>query len=144
MKAVTRCALVLLAAACQPKKPSSPAQRPEPAPDAAAWYLAENRDTGRMPALDEQGPVEVCGQRMPRNANELRCRFGSTGIELEQLGELTQLQSWAESLHANAGVNGVSFGPPSSGTLATIHATALVAPPTGLEAGYVPIVIRQY
>ena len=58
--------------------------------------------------------------------------------------ELTQLQSWAESLHANAGVNGVSFGPPSSGTLATIQATALVTPPTGLEAGYVPIVIRQY
>ena len=58
--------------------------------------------------------------------------------------ELTQLQSWAESLHTNGGVNGVSFAPPSSGTLATIQATALVTPPTGLEAGYVPIVIRQY
>ena len=42
--------------------------------------------------------------------------------------ELTQLQSWAEALHANAGVNGVAFGPPSSGTLATIQATALVTP----------------
>ena len=44
----------------------------------------------------------------------------------------------------NAGVNGVSFAPPSSGTLATIQTTVFVTPPTGLEAGYIPIVIRQY
>jgi hypothetical protein len=54
------------------------------------------------------------------------------------------LQRFVESLHEQAGVNGLTIPPPSSGTLARIDAGLIVKPPPGLTTGYVPIVIRQY
>ncbi len=61
-----------------------------------------------------------------------------------QAGELQRLQAFVESLHQNAGVNGPAMLPPSSGTLAALHSGVFVAPPLGLERGYVPIAIGQY
>ncbi len=57
---------------------------------------------------------------------------------------LQQLQTFVESLHQQSGLNGVSIPAPTFGTLATLDPAQLVTPPTGLEKGYVPIVVRQY
>lgn len=54
-----------------------------------------------------------------------------------------QLQSLIERLHGEWSVNGDYMTPPSAGTLATLDAALRVDPPAGLEAGYVPIVLRQ-
>jgi hypothetical protein len=54
-----------------------------------------------------------------------------------------RLQTFAVSLHTHSGLAGVSFAPPSSGTLATLDAAQLVSPPPGLEVGYVPVVVAQ-
>lgn len=54
------------------------------------------------------------------------------------------LQTFVESLHENAGLNGPVFDGPSGGTLVSLDEALIVTPPAGLEAGYVPIVIRQF
>ena len=54
-----------------------------------------------------------------------------------------QLQTLVESMHAQFGVNGLTIASPTSGKLVTVDPAQLVAPPTGMEKGYVPIVIRQ-
>ena len=54
-----------------------------------------------------------------------------------------KLQAFAESLHAHSGLNGVTMAAPASAGLATLDSAQLVTPPTGLEKGYVPVVISQ-
>ena len=54
----------------------------------------------------------------------------------------TKIQAWVESLHRQ-GANTFTFANPTSGALASIDPGHLVAPPSGLEFGYVPIAIAQ-
>jgi len=55
-----------------------------------------------------------------------------------------QVQTFVESLHQHSGLAGLAIPAPSSGRLATLDPGLFVVPPTGLEYGYVPIVIGQY
>ncbi|HEX7939188.1 MAG TPA: Ig-like domain-containing protein [Gemmatimonadaceae bacterium] len=53
------------------------------------------------------------------------------------------LQAFVEAFHDQMGLSGVTFAPPTSGTLVSLDPTQFVTPPAGLTRGYVPIVIRQ-
>jgi hypothetical protein len=57
--------------------------------------------------------------------------------------EREQLQKRVEKLHARWGKDRDYLPPPASGELAEIDPALVVAPPTGFEIGYVPIVTRQ-
>ena len=59
-------------------------------------------------------------------------------------GALQTLQSFVTTLHRTWGVNGVTIPPPTSGALATLDSALIVTPPTGLEAGYVPVAVGQF
>ena len=48
-----------------------------------------------------------------------------------------------EKLHAHWPIDREYMAPPSRGTLVALDPALLVAPPKGLEVGYVPIVMRQ-
>ncbi|WP_395738573.1 hypothetical protein [Prosthecobacter sp.] len=54
-----------------------------------------------------------------------------------------QLQALVERLHGEWAVTANYMPAPTSGTLSTLDAALRVEPPQGLEAGYVPIVLRQ-
>lgn len=54
-----------------------------------------------------------------------------------------RVQARVELLHLNWSATHEFLAPPSAGTLATLDAALLVAPPAGLEAGYVPVVTLQ-
>jgi hypothetical protein len=54
-----------------------------------------------------------------------------------------RLQAFVEVLHRQGGA-GLAPPTPTGGILASIDAAQLVTPPAGLEAGFVPIVIRQH
>lgn len=54
-----------------------------------------------------------------------------------------KLQAFVEKIHKNWPIDRNYMAPPSSGKLVTLDPALLVAPPEGLEAGYVPIVTRQ-
>lgn len=54
-----------------------------------------------------------------------------------------RLQNFAERLHANWSTTREYMPPPSRGTLAALDGALIVAPPPGLEVGYVPIITRQ-
>ncbi len=58
-------------------------------------------------------------------------------------GELQDLQALVEDLHASYGTSGPTIPPPTGGALAMIDPALIVSPPSGLEVGYVPIIIRQ-
>jgi hypothetical protein len=53
------------------------------------------------------------------------------------------LQSFVEQIHRRWPIDRDYLPPPTSGTLVTLDPALLVQPPDGLEAGYVPIVLRQ-
>jgi hypothetical protein len=54
-----------------------------------------------------------------------------------------RLQAFVEKVHKTWPIDRDYMAPPSHGTLVALDPALLVAPPTGLEAGYVPIVTRQ-
>jgi hypothetical protein len=54
-----------------------------------------------------------------------------------------KLQSFIEKIHASWPIDRDYMAPPGQGTLAKLDPALLVAPPAGLDVGYVPIVIRQ-
>ena len=54
------------------------------------------------------------------------------------------IQSRVEQIHTNWSNSANFMRPPTAGILATLDPALLVAPPTGMEAGYVPIVLRQW
>ncbi len=54
-----------------------------------------------------------------------------------------KLQAFVKKIHANWPIDRDYMAPPSRGSLATLDPALLVTPPTGMEVGYVPIVIRQ-
>jgi hypothetical protein len=58
-------------------------------------------------------------------------------------GKKAKLQTLIEKIHAYWPIDRDYMAPPSSGTLARLDPALLVAPPKGLEVGYVPIVTRQ-
>lgn len=53
------------------------------------------------------------------------------------------LQSLVEQIHRQWGPNAIFMMPPSEGDLARIQTEVIVAPPTGAEVGWVPVVISQ-
>ncbi len=57
--------------------------------------------------------------------------------------EKARLQATAERIHKEWPITREYMAPPTTGALATLDSVLLVTPPKGLEAGYVPIVIRQ-
>jgi hypothetical protein len=57
--------------------------------------------------------------------------------------EREALQTRVELLHRHWGKDREYLAPPASGQLADLDPALLVTPPSGLEAGYVPIVTRQ-
>ncbi len=57
---------------------------------------------------------------------------------------LDRLQAFVEAWHAASGLAGLTFAPPGSGILVGLDPAQFVTPPTGMERGYVPIVIRQH
>ena len=57
--------------------------------------------------------------------------------------QLAALQSFAETMHQAFGTFGISIAAPTAGALTTLDPAQIVTPPTGMERGYVPIVIRQ-
>ena len=57
--------------------------------------------------------------------------------------ERENLQARVEKIHRNWKKDGRYLAPPTIGKLADIDPALIVAPPPGLEAGYVPIVTRQ-
>ncbi len=54
-----------------------------------------------------------------------------------------EMQALIERLHGEWPVKGDYIAEPSAGTLATLDAALRVVPPAGMEAGFVPIVLRQ-
>jgi hypothetical protein len=54
------------------------------------------------------------------------------------------IQSRIEQIHTNWSTTANFMPPPTGGILATLDPALIVTPPTGLEAGYVPIVIQQW
>jgi len=54
-----------------------------------------------------------------------------------------KLQTFVEQIHAHWPLDRDYMAPPSQGTLAALDPALLVAPPKGLEVGYVPIVTGQ-
>jgi hypothetical protein len=58
-------------------------------------------------------------------------------------GEKLRLQAIVEKIHAHWTPRGEYLPPPNAGTLALLDPALIVVPPRGLEAGYVPIVLRQ-
>jgi hypothetical protein len=57
--------------------------------------------------------------------------------------EKDRLQAIVEKIHATWTVDKEYLPPPGVGTLATLDSSLIVAPPKGLDIGYVPIVTRQ-
>ena len=57
--------------------------------------------------------------------------------------EKERLQTLVEKIHATWLPSDEFIAPPSRGKLSTLEAALFVAPPPGLEVGYVPIVTRQ-
>jgi len=57
--------------------------------------------------------------------------------------EKAGLQALIERIQGNWPITRDYMPPPSSGTLATLDSALIVAPPKGMEVGYVPIVTRQ-
>ena len=53
------------------------------------------------------------------------------------------LQKRIELIHSNWSHTDEYFAPPTIGEIATLDPGIIVAPPPGLEVGYVPIVTRQ-
>ena len=53
------------------------------------------------------------------------------------------MQARVELIHANWSEADEYMAPPTVGNLATVDPGAIVAPPAGMEIGYVPIVTRQ-
>jgi hypothetical protein len=58
-------------------------------------------------------------------------------------GELNALQSVVTALHGAWNSNLSFQPPPSTGSLVSLDTSLLVTPPSGMEAGYVPIVTQQ-
>ncbi len=54
-----------------------------------------------------------------------------------------RLRAFVEQIHQTWPMDRDYIATPSHGTLVTLAPALLVAPPKGLEAGYVPIVTRQ-
>lgn len=54
-----------------------------------------------------------------------------------------RLQALVEAIHRNWPIDRSYLPPRTGGELATLDSALLVTPPPGLEAGYVPIVVRQ-
>ena len=54
-----------------------------------------------------------------------------------------EMQARVELIHANWSEQDEYMAPPTVGNLATVDPGAIVAPPAGMEIGYVPIVTRQ-
>lgn len=54
-----------------------------------------------------------------------------------------RLQALVEKIHANWTMTQEYMAPPSRGTLVSLDPALIVTPPTGMEVGYVPIVVRQ-
>jgi len=54
-----------------------------------------------------------------------------------------KLQSFVEQIHAHWPVDRDYMAPPSHGELVALDPALFVTPPSGMEVGYVPIVIRQ-
>lgn len=54
-----------------------------------------------------------------------------------------QVQQLIEKLHVQWSDAALTVPPPTSGTLCALDRAQLVTPPTGMEKGYVPIVLRQ-
>jgi hypothetical protein len=57
--------------------------------------------------------------------------------------ERDALQSLVERMHRAWPIDGQYLAPPRAGTLAAFDANLFVTPPTGMEVGFVPIVVRQ-
>jgi hypothetical protein len=57
--------------------------------------------------------------------------------------EREELQLRVEKIHAHWRTDGSYLAPPTVGTLAELDPALIVSPPSGLEAGYIPIVTRQ-
>ena len=57
--------------------------------------------------------------------------------------EREQLQKRVEKIHRYWPKDRDYFAPPTVGTLVDLDPAQLVTPPKGMEAGYVPIAIRQ-
>jgi hypothetical protein len=57
--------------------------------------------------------------------------------------ERARLQARVEKLHRHWPIDRDYLPPPSRGKLASLDPALIVTPPPGLEAGYVPIAIRQ-
>ena len=53
------------------------------------------------------------------------------------------LQAFVEKIHANWLTDRDYMAPPKRGKLVALDSALLVAPPKGLEVGYVPIVTKQ-
>ena len=54
-----------------------------------------------------------------------------------------KLQAFVEKIHANWPIDRDYMAPPSRGELVALDPALLVAPPKGMEVGFVPIVTRQ-
>ena len=57
--------------------------------------------------------------------------------------EKARLQLFIEKIHANWPIDRDFMHPPGMGNLATLDPALILAPPPGMETGYVPIVTRQ-
>ena len=57
--------------------------------------------------------------------------------------EKNRLQAVVEKIHAHWTMDKQYMPPPGMGTLATLDSSLMVAPPKGLEIGYVPVATRQ-
>lgn len=55
----------------------------------------------------------------------------------------SKVQALVEKVHANWRIDATYMAPPSRGTVAALDPALIVTPPSGLEVGYVPIVIGQ-
>ncbi|MEM6470515.1 MAG: sulfatase-like hydrolase/transferase [Planctomycetota bacterium] len=60
-----------------------------------------------------------------------------------QAEKKAKLQAFIEKIHAEWAIDREYMAPPTSGDLVSLDPSLLVAPPPGLEVGYVPIVTRQ-
>ena len=76
--------------------------------------------------------------KIEQSQTSLPCPGNAREIEEREV-----LQARVVKLHRNWTKNREYLAPPTTGKLAEIDPALIVTPPSGLEAGYVPIVTRQ-
>lgn len=109
--------------------------KPYSSPETGAWADPGPSSDPYTVLLKDGSTVTFCWYRFIDQPSFQQ--YGWTEEEKEKL------QDFVEQIHKNWSIEKEYMAPPSMGDLVIIDPALIVAPPEGMEVGYVPIVTRQ-